>query len=805
MGRAHFEDKAATLAGLEGRLSCGRVLPQATIGYARWISERTDILRRLLATPWAQETGGRLPPLIVRSSAIGEDGAEESLAGHFLSIQDVQGGDALADAIDQVFRSYEPHLSEDQKVLVQPMLAYVVASGVATSREVGSGRPYIVVNTSVGADTTQVTAGRSNETEVCYHFRGSLVPPPGRCGAIVRLIREIERLTDTKRLDIEFAFVEGEHLPVLLQARPLVNAPAVPLPRDLHSRALAQAERKIEITLGVHPLARGRRSALGVMPDWNPAEIVGVRPRPLALSLYRNLVTDDVWARQRTSYGYRDLLGVPLLIDILGLPYIDVRASFDSFVPAALSDDAAERLVDHYMDRLLAAPALHDKIEFEIVLSCYGFDTNARLRALVDAGFSYRELADLRTALHTLTQRIIDPVGSPRIADRAGLDKLKERRARILASPATPLSRAHFLLEDCKRFGTRPFAGLARVGFIAIQLLNSMVAVGAIDDHDRQAFLMSVSTVASEMQRDLATLGKTAFLAKYGHLRPGAYDILSPRYDEGPEIYFNGFWSADHELSRPDGGDAIRVDRGHIDGASAPHQELWSRVAEAARPLLAEHDFVIEPMAFLTFLADGVRERELAKFEFTRSLSDALALIKEWGASVDLSAEDLSFADVAAVREAYSTACEPLDLFVDAIRRGRDRYEITSATCLPPLIVDKGDVWGFELPVATPNFVTSRSVRGPVIRELDGGTLAGAIVMIPNADPGFDWIFSRNIAGLVTAYGGANSHMAIRAAELDLPAVIGAGEHLFREWSQASALLIDCANRRVDIMPMVTA
>lgn len=205
MGRAHFEDKAATLAGLEGRLTCGRVLPQATIGYARWISERTDILRRLLATPWAQETGGRLPPLIVRSSAIGEDGAGESLAGHFLSIQDVQGGDALADAIDQVFRSYEPHLSEDQKVLVQPMLAHVVASGVATSREVGSGRPYIVVNTSVGADTTQVTAGRSNETEVCYHFRGSLVPPPGRCGAIVRLIREIERLTDTKRLDIEFA------------------------------------------------------------------------------------------------------------------------------------------------------------------------------------------------------------------------------------------------------------------------------------------------------------------------------------------------------------------------------------------------------------------------------------------------------------------------------------------------------------------------------------------------------------------------------------------------------------------------
>lgn len=804
MDRVMFEDKAATLASLEGRLTCGRVLPQATVLHGQWNSGRVSILRRILSSSWAQESGGSLPPLIVRSCASGEDGTHESLAGHFLSIQDVRGEDALIEAVDQVFRSYAPQLHDLQKILVQPMVSHVVASGVATSREVGSGRPYIVVNTSAGADTTQVTAGRSNETEVCYHFRGSLVPPTGRCGAIVRLIREIERLTETTRLDIEFAFVEGDHLPVLLQARPLVNAPTVSLPRDRHSRALSQAERKIKAMLGVHPLAKGKRSALGVMPDWNPAEMIGVRPRPLALSLYRGLVTDDVWARQRTSYGYRDLLGVPLLIDILGLPYIDVRASFDSFVPAALSDEAAERLVDHYMDRLLAAPALHDKIEFEIVLSCYAFDMAKRLDRLSDAGFPKNNLEALRTALHALTRRIIDPIDSPRLADRSGLDKLKARRARVLASSAPALSRAHFLLEDCKRFGTRPFAGLARVGFIAIQMLNSMVAAGAIDEHDRQAFLMSVSTVASEMQSDLSSLGRDAFLRNYGHLRPGAYDILSPRYDEAPEVYFNGFWSADHVIPEGSGSPAIRLDSRPID-TGAKRAVLWDRLAEAARPLLAEHGFDVEPAAFVRFLADGVREREQAKFEFTRSLSDALALIKEWGESEGLTAEDLSYADIGVIREAYSTAGEPLDMFTDAIRRGRERHELTAATCLPPLITDPSDVWGFDLPLATPNFVTSRSVRGPVVCELEGGALGGAIVMIPNADPGFDWIFSRKIAGLVTAYGGANSHMAIRAAEMDLPAVIGAGEHLYREWSQAGVLQIDCANRRVDIMPGVLA
>ncbi|PJG47200.1 hypothetical protein CAF53_02310 [Sphingobium sp. LB126] len=802
MGQALFEDKAATLASLEGQLVNGRVLPQATIDHAGWKSARARVLKRLLAAPWAQESTGHLPALIVRSSASGEDGAGQSLAGHFLSVQNVRGEGALAEAIDQVFASYAPQLTDDQKVLVQPMLAKVVASGVATSREVGSGRPYIVVNTSIGADTTEVTAGRTNETQVCYHFRGSLMPPEGRCGAVVRLIREVEQLSGVDRLDIEFAFVEGEHSPVLLQARPLVNAPTVPLPRDRHCRALAQAERKIASTLGAHPLARGRRSALGVMPDWNPAEIIGVRPRPLALSLYRGLVTDDVWARQRTSYGYRDLLGVPLLIDILGLPYIDVRTSFDSFVPAELSDAAADHVVDHYMDRLLAAPALHDKIEFEIVLSCYAFDIDRRLAALADVGFNLAELRDLRGALHTLTQRIVDPIDSPRLADRAGLDKLQTRRAQILASDTPPLAQAYFLLEDCKRFGTRPFAGLARVGFIAIQMLNSMVAVGAIDEDDRQAFLMSVSTVASEMQRDLAQLSKEAFLASYGHLRPGAYDILSPRYDEAPELYFNGFWSADHLLKLPAGAEPFALDRASTGDGATQRRALWSRLETAAAPLLARHEIDVTPAAFVEFLAEGIREREQAKFLFTRSLSDALALIKRWGNSVGLSPDDLSYADVRALREAYATAREPLELFADTIRQGRDSFAVTSATCLPPLITGAGDVWGFDLPIATPNFITSRAARGRVVREIEGADLDGAIVMIPNADPGFDWIFSRPIAGLITAYGGANSHMAIRSAELGLPAVIGAGEHLFREWAQAGALQIDCANRRVDIMPV---
>ena len=79
-------------------------------------------------------------------------------------------------------------------------------------------------------------------------------------------------------------------------------------------------------------------------------------------------------------------------------------------------------------------------------------------------------------------------------------------------------------------------------------------------------------------------------------------------------------------------------------------------------------------------------------------------------------------------------------------------------------------------------------------------SLSGRIVLLPNADPGYDWIFSRGIAGFITAYGGMNSHMAVRACELGLPAVIGAGEPLFNSWSKARRLRIDCLNRQVQVL-----
>ena len=74
------------------------------------------------------------------------------------------------------------------------------------------------------------------------------------------------------------------------------------------------------------------------------------------------------------------------------------------------------------------------------------------------------------------------------------------------------------------------------------------------------------------------------------------------------------------------------------------------------------------------------------------------------------------------------------------------------------------------------------------------------MVLIESADPGYDWIFSYNIAGLITKYGGGNSHMAIRASEFGLPAAIGVGEALYKSLTHASVIELDVTNRKIEII-----
>ena len=144
------------------------------------------------------------------------------------------------------------------------------------------------------------------------------------------------------------------------------------------------------------------------MPDWNPAEIIGLRPKRLAISLYKELITDETWAYQRDNYGYKNLRSHPLLVSFLGIPFIDTRVSFNSFIPKNLNNKTAKKLVNHYLSELHTNKNHHDKVEFEIIFSCFYFGIEQKLEKLKKRDFSKNELDDIKNSLLSLTNKIID-------------------------------------------------------------------------------------------------------------------------------------------------------------------------------------------------------------------------------------------------------------------------------------------------------------------------------------------------------------------------------------------------------------
>ncbi len=764
-----FTTKAETLQALAGKLSAAEVLPQVrlTAGELRADPARVPVLLR---------AAGLDGPLIVRSSAQNEDTAECSNAGKFLSIPNVEGEKAVLEAAEQVAAAMGPE--PGNQIFIQPFLAHVELCGVAFTADPSAGGNYYILNYDRTGSTSSVTDGTGRTLETYYHFKAAPTEPPAPLDRVIALCRELETLFGRPALDLEFAISDGKLY--LLQVRPLVLTKPL-LELEEQRRSLELIREKLRASMRPHPDLCGQGTVYGVMPDWNPAEMIGIRPRALALSLYREIITNGVWAYQRDNYGYRNLRSFPLMVDFQGLPYIDARVSFNSFLPKALPEPLAEKLAAYYLERLRTHPELHDKIEFEIAFTCYTFDLPERVKALGGSGFTQEEQACLTDALRALTNAVIQQDGLWR-KDAEKIETLRRKHREIMDSELGTQDKVYWLLEYCKRYGTLPFAGLARAGFIAVEFLRSMTAVGLLTEDERGRYMNGLSTVGKNMSGDFQTLAPQAFLQKYGHLRPGTYDICSPRYDQDEGRYF----------------DFSRAEAGRQEG-EPPFQLTLEKYARL-QALLEEHRLSANVLSLFDFIQHAIEGREYAKFVFTHALSDALELLAELGACCGLDREAVSHVTVQRVMDACSRAEDLGRVFRDSIREGQAMEKAAAGITLPPLLWEEGQVYSFFLPDGAPNFVTQNRCTAEPVPLPSEEPLEGKIVLVRGADPGYDWIFSHRIAGFITAYGGANSHMAIRAAEFGIPAVIGVGEKQFARYAGAKRLAVDCKNKTVVIL-----
>jgi phosphohistidine swiveling domain-containing protein len=198
---------------------------------------------------------------------------------------------------------------------------------------------------------------------------------------------------------------------------------------------------------------------------------------------------------------------------------------------------------------------------------------------------------------------------------------------------------------------------------------------------------------------------------------------------------------------------------------------------------------------FFAYLVDAIQLRESVKFDFTRNLSLALDACIQMGLKYDLSRDQVAFLEFSDLEQLKVNRIN-IDAVKKQIQHRQQTYSVTQLIELPHMIMQECDFYSFERHVSMPNFVTTDRIITDVISidTMEAGILEGKIVLIPQADPGYDWLFGHGIGGLVTKYGGANSHMAIRAAEMGLPAAIGVGEKLYETISNMRSLELDCGN-----------
>ena len=129
----------------------------------------------------------------------------------------------------------------------------------------------------------------------------------------------------------------------------------------------------------------------------------------------------------------------------------------------------------------------------------------------------------------------------------------------------------------------------------------------------------------------------------------------------------------------------------------------------------------------------------------------------------------------------------------------KDDHEVLNHISLPSLLFNLQDLTLIANHTVLPNFITNEIVESKIIniKKQETTNITNKIVVIDNADPGYDWIFSYKIKGLITLYGGLASHMAIRCAEFNIPAAIGCGTLVYETVNTSEKILLDCKNKKI--------
>ena len=712
--------------------------------------------------------------IAVRSSFNNEDTAKSSNAGKYKSFLNIETKnlESILRSIDDVINS-KKKIFKGESFFVQKMVDNVSFSGVVLTKNLEDYSQCININYFNGKDTEAVTSGKFNTKNIIY-YENLNFEIPKKFKKLYLAIKEIIKFTKKDILDIEFA-VDKNSKVFILQVRDLVvkNKYKNIKNQNIH---LSNLEKKIDKLKQKHHDLLGSTTYFGNMPDWNPAEIIGTKPKPLALSLYQELITNHVWSENRSNYGFKDLSQFHLMTTFFGTPYVDIRIDFNSWIPKDLDEKISKKIVNFYLKKFSLNDNLHDKIEFEILFTCITFSSLERIKKDFKNILSQGEIKTFYSSLKNINLRAL----SKKNVDIKLIDKLEIKQKLIKDSNLYEIDKIYWLVEDCKKFGTLPFAGLARCGFIAIELLNSMVEKKIISEKEKKQFLSNINTITSVMKKDLQKFSKAKFITKYGHLRPGTYDINSLNYKEGFNNYFN--------------------QKNYQKNVISKSPKIESKIKKPLKKLGIYNN----ASELLKFIKESIAYREYSKFIFSKSIDCIFENLIKFGKRYNISREDLSYIKIDKVLNMYFnlSSHQTINNLKKHIAENKKEYLSNKNITLPDIIKSPRDLYIQVKRFDKINYISDKKIISKVINydKNKKKNDYNGIVCIENADPGYDFLFSKNIKGLITKYGGLNSHMAIRCSELNLPALIGVGEKNFNKIIEYKSLNIDCITKKIELI-----
>ena len=737
--------------------------------------------------------------ICIRSSYYKEDSSKSSLAGKFDSFIDIENNkkyivDSIENLINQ-YRAFDPKKKFFLKnyFIVQNYIKSSICSGVITNYSLSDGAPYYSINyNDLSNSTLSVTAGDKDSFRVLHVSRDSIENIRSlKFKRIIDAVKKIEKIYNYKPVDIEFAV--GKNFKVyILQIRPISTVFKWKLINKNKFQSLLNENENKYQKIKKRNIEYGKKAVFGLMPDWNPAEIIGFQPNLFSYSLYQFLVTNEIWATARNQMGYKKLKKPKLMYSFSGKPFVDLRMSFNSLLPKKLNNRLEKKITKFWIDEIIKKPYCHDKIEFEITDNCFYFGLKEKISKKYDF-LNKKEKKIFFDALKILTNNTLRDYKKNFLQMNKNIINLEKFRVRAIKKYVqkknNEIKFSKKIFQECKTQGLIPFAKQARNAFIAKKILISLVDIKVLSRKSYFNILSKLKTISHNYILDQKKLENNRikskeFIKKYFHLRPNSYDITNKRYNEKISI---------NEISDNQINILLNFDIKKIGNLISIKE--YKRINE----LLKKNGIETDTNNLLNFCINSLKLRENYKFMFTRTLSDGIQLLRLFSKKNNIS-HAIGNVSINTIYQAKNK--KGILLIKKKSINNLKINEYNSSVKLPYLIVSNNDFFVSSILLSKPNFISDKNITAEII-ILDGKSkninLKQKIAVIENADPGFDWIFSKGIKGLITKFGGVNSHMSIRCEELNMAAIIGFGEDNFRKLKNKSTIDIDCKLQKINI------